>query len=475
MMSTIFDKSKEGKNRYSIPEWGGEYYDPIPETMCRENVPMPDVGEVDVVRHYNGLSRMNFGVDTGMYPLGSCTMKHNPKINDRVAALYGFTDQHPLAGDELSQGSLEIMYELSNMLCQVTGISAFSLMPAAGAHGELASVMIIRKYFEKKGEKRNVILIPDSAHGTNPASVMMCGFTVREVPSTSEGDVDVEELKKMVDGDVAAMMLTSPSTLGLFDRNVHVIADILHKAGALFYCDGANLNAVVGRASVSRMGFDIMHVNLHKTFSTPHGGGGPGSGPIGVVSELEPFLPVPVVERSEEGYVLRSDRPHSIGRIHSFYGNFLVMVRAYTYMRMLGAEGLREVADNAVLNANYLRVKLKQYYNLPVDRICMHEFVINDEGMPNHVTTNDIAKRLLDYGYHAPTVYFPLIIPGAMMIEPTETEDKTALDEFIEAMIAIKKEAEESPRLVLDAPQTTPVKRVDAVTAARKPVLQWEE
>lgn len=474
-MSTIFDKSKEGKNRYSIPEWDGEFYDPIPETMCRENVSMPDVGEVDVVRHYNSLSRMNFGVDTGMYPLGSCTMKHNPKINDRVAALYGFTDQHPLAGDELSQGSLEIMYELSSMLCQVTGMSAFSLMPAAGAHGELASVMIIRKYFEKRGEKRNVILIPDSAHGTNPASVMMCGFTVREVPSTSEGDVDVEELKKMVDGDVAAMMLTSPSTLGLFDRNVHVIADILHRAGALFYCDGANLNAVVGRASVNRMGFDIMHVNLHKTFSTPHGGGGPGSGPIGVVAELEPFLPVPVVERSEDGYVLSSDRPHSIGRIHSFYGNFLVMVRAYTYMRMLGAEGLREVADNAVLNANYLRVKLKQHYNLPVDRICMHEFVINDEGMPNHVTTNDIAKRLLDYGYHAPTVYFPLIIPGAMMIEPTETEDKTALDEFIEAMIAIKKESEESPQLVLDAPQTTPVKRVDAVTAARKPVLQWEE
>ncbi|MFW5861697.1 MAG: aminomethyl-transferring glycine dehydrogenase subunit GcvPB [Spirochaetota bacterium] len=474
-MSTIFDKSKEGKNRYSIPEWGGEYYDPIPETMCRKNVSMPDVGEVDVIRHYNGLSRMNFGVDTGMYPLGSCTMKHNPKINDRVAALDGFTDQHPLAGDELSQGSLEIMYELGNMLCQVTGMAAFSLMPAAGAHGELASVMIIRKYFEKKGEKRNVILIPDSAHGTNPASVMMCGFTVREVPSTSEGDVDAEELKKMVDGNVAAMMLTSPSTLGLFDRNVHVIADILHRAGALFYCDGANLNAVVGRASVSRMGFDIMHVNLHKTFSTPHGGGGPGSGPIGVAAELEPFLPVPVVERSEEGYVLSSDRPHSIGRIHSFYGNFLVMVRAYTYMRMLGAEGLREVADNAVLNANYLRVKLKEHYNLPVDRICMHEFVINDEGMPNHVTTNDIAKRLLDYGYHAPTVYFPLIIPGAMMIEPTETEDKTALDEFIEAMIAIKKEAEENPRLVLDAPQTTPVKRVDAVTAARKPVLKWEE
>jgi len=474
-MSTIFDKSKTGKNRYSIPEWDSKYNDPIPENMCRAGIDMPDVGEVDVVRHYNGLSRMNFGVDTGMYPLGSCTMKHNPKINDRVAALYGFTDQHPLAGDDLSQGSLEIMYELSNMLCQVTGMSAFSLTPAAGAHGELASVMIIRKYFEKKGEKRPVILIPDSAHGTNPASVIMCGFTVREVPSTSEGDVDVEELKKMVDGDVAAMMLTSPSTLGLFDRNVHVIADILHRAGALFYCDGANLNAVVGRASVSRMGFDIMHVNLHKTFSTPHGGGGPGSGPIGVVAELEPFLPVPVVERSEEGYVLSSDRPHSIGRIHSFYGNFLVMVRAYTYMRMLGAEGLREVADNAVLNANYLRVKLKEHYNLPVDRICMHEFVINDEGMPNHVTTNDIAKRLLDYGYHAPTVYFPLIIPGAMMIEPTETEDKTALDEFVEAMIAIKKEAEESPQLVLDAPQTTPVKRVDAVTAARKPVLQWEE
>jgi len=474
-MSTIFEKSSNGKNKFSIPDYNIKAVDAIPGELLNEGITLPDVNETEVVRHYTRLSQLNFGVDSGMYPLGSCTMKHNPKINEKLSSMEAFTALHPMSDDDLSQGALQVMYELSDYLTKITGIDRFSLAPAAGAHGELTAVMIIKKYFEDIGEKRGVILIPDSAHGTNPASVAMCGFEIKTVPSNADGDVDVDELKQLINDDVAAMMLTSPNTVGLFDRNILEISKMLHDNGTLFYCDGANLNAVMGVARIKDMGFDLMHINIHKTFSTPHGGGGPGSGPIGVVEKLAKYLPVPVVEKNDNEYYLNYDCPYSIGRVHSFYGNFLVMVKAYVYIRMLGGEGIREVSENAVLNANYLLSKLKDVYNLPIDRICMHEFVLNDKGLPNHVTTNDVAKRILDYGFHAPTVYFPLIIEGAMMIEPTETESKASLDTFIETMIKIKQEAHENPDLVKNAPHNLQFRKIDAVTAARKPVLKWEE
>lgn len=473
-MQTIFSFHKKGKNKYSIPPCDSIQVDEIPESMLRDDLTLVDVSEVDVVRHYRKLSSLNFGVDNGMYPLGSCTMKYNPKINDVVAMLPQFAMQHPATIEETGQGALHMMYQLQQILCQITGMHYFSLSPAAGAHGELTSVMIIKKYFETKGEKRNILLIPDSAHGTNPASVAMCGFEVKEIPSDSDGDVDLTKLEDALNEHVAAMMLTSPNTLGLFDRNILKIAEMLHSKGALFYCDGANLNAVVGKVRPVDMGFDIMHVNLHKTFSTPHGGGGPGAGPIGVVEKLAPFLPVPIIEKADR-YYLQYNRPLSIGRIHSFFGNFMVMLRAYTYIMMLGSDGLRSVAEHAVCNANYLRTKLRNHFQVPYNRICMHEFVINDEGLPNGITTNEVAKRLLDYGFHAPTVYFPLIVHGAMMIEPTETEHRDTLDAFADAMLTIKKEAAEDPALLKKAPVTTPVRKVDAVLAARKPVLKWDD
>jgi len=473
-MDIIFRKSSPGKNRYGIPSLDVGGRDPIPAQFCNENLSLPDVGEVEVVRHYTNISRMNFGVDSGMYPLGSCTMKYNPKINEKIATNRQFTDIHPLTDAHAVQGSLSILYELSQYLREITGLN-FSLNPAAGSHGELTGAMIIKKYFQDLGQKRPVIIIPDSAHGTNPASVAMCGFTVKEVTSDSEGDVDIEKLKEMMNGDVAAMMLTSPNTLGLFDRNILAIADLLHQNGSLFYGDGANLNATLGKARMADMGFDIMHINLHKSFSTPHGGGGPGSGPVGVTDMLEKYLPVPVVKNWEGGYHLDCDRPHSIGRIHSFYGNFLIALRAYAYIRSLGPDGIRDVAEIAVLNANYLLACLKNLYHVPIQRKCMHEFVISDRDIPNGVTTNDISKRILDYGFHSPTVYFPLHVEGAIMIEPTETETKESLDSFVKAMAEIRRESFEDPDLVKSSPHTTPVKRVDAVIAARKPVLTWAE
>ena len=473
-MKLIFEKTSIGRKAVELPKLDvPEKKDSIPKDMLRTSLNLPELSELDIVRHYTALSRKNFGVDNGFYPLGSCTMKYNPKINEDIARLPGFTMIHPLTPN-LNQGALQIMYELEKDLCEITGMTRFTLQPAAGSHGELVGVMIIKKYFEIKNEKRTKILIPDSAHGTNPASAALCEFGVETIKSNNKGCIDLEDLKQHMNKDIAGLMLTNPNTLGLFDENILEIADILHKNGSLFYCDGANANALLGIVKIADMGFDIVHLNLHKTFSTPHGCGGPGSGPVGVVKHLVDFLPTPLVEK-ENNYYLNYNLKNSIGQVRAFYGNFSVLVKAYTYIKSLGREGLVEVAKNSVLNANYLMSKLKKYYTLPYDRICKHEFVLSDKGMPNGITTIDIAKRLLDYGFHAPTIYFPLIIHGAIMIEPTETESKQTLDKFAEAMIKIKQEAEENPDLLRNAPSTTPVKRLDAVLAARKPILKWEE
>jgi len=469
----IFEKSASGQNNYRLPEWKGPSSSLIPPEYIRTGINLPDCSEPAVVRHYNNLSRMNFGVDNGMYPLGSCTMKYNPKINERISCKKGFSSIHPFAGEEDSQGALRILYELSEYLCRITGLGGFTLSPAAGSHGELTGVMVIKKYFESIGEKRSTILIPDSAHGTNPASVAMCGFNVKEVPSNSEGDVDYNRFMEMLDNDVAGMMLTCPNTLGLFDRNIIKIADALHKNGSLFYGDGANLNALVGRVRFSDVGFDLMHINLHKTFSTPHGGGGPGSGPLGAAEHLVKFLPVPMVFKDGERFGIDYDRSDSVGRVHSFYGNFSICLRAYIYIRMLGCDGLKDISDTAVLNANYLMSQMKSIFNLPINRKCMHEFILNDKGLPNGITTNDISKRILDYGFHSPTVYFPLLIHGAIMIEPTETESYESLQKFIDVMKKIREECDAEPEKILGAPHNTPVKRVDTVLAAKRPVLKW--
>jgi len=474
-MNLIFEKTSVGRKAVELPSLDvPEKSDLIPKNMLRNELNLPELSEIDVVRHYTELSRRNFGVDTGFYPLGSCTMKYNPKINEDIARLPGFTNIHPLAPQEINQGALQLIYELEKDLCEITGMERFTLQPAAGSHGELTGVMIIKKYFEVKGEKRNKILIPDSAHGTNPASAALCEFEVETIKSNSEGCIDLEDLKEHLNKDVAGLMLTNPNTVGLFDKNILEIANLIHKNGSLFYCDGANANAIIGIVKIAGMGFDIVHLNLHKTFSTPHGCGGPGSGPVGVVKELVDFLPVPLIEKNNSNYYLNYNLKNSIGQVRAFYGNFTVLVKAYTYIKSIGREGLTEVAKNAVLNANYLMSKLKKHYDLPYDKLCKHEFVLSDKNIPNGITTIDIAKRLLDYGFHAPTIYFPLIVHGAIMIEPTETESKQTLDKFAETMIKIKKEAEENPDLLKNAPHTTPVKRLDAVQAARNPVLKWE-
>ncbi len=477
-MELIFEKSRPGRRAGTvaasdIPEVALEKI--IDPSLLREDLDLPELSEVDIVRHYTRLSRRNFGVDVGFYPLGSCTMKYNPKVNENVAVLQGFSSHHPYAPEAMVQGNLQLLYELAGYLSEICGMADFTLQPAAGAHGELTGVMVIKKHFERRGEKRSTILIPDAAHGTNPASVALCGFQVATVRSNAEGGVDLDHLRELMSEDVAGLMLTNPNTLGLFERNIDEVASVVHGKGGLLYCDGANANALVGITRPGDLGFDIIQLNLHKTFSTPHGCGGPGSGPVGVKSHLVPFLPVPRVVKQGDRYGWSEAYPDTIGRIRSFYGNFNVMVKAYTYVRSIGAEGLKRVSENAVLNANYIKERLRPYYQIAYDRICMHECVFSGEKQVREsgVHTTDIAKRLLDYGFHPPTIYFPLIVREAIMIEPTETESKETLDEFCNAMIAIAKEAKENPELVKSAPLTTPVKRMDDVLAARKPDVCW--
>ncbi|MCR4404435.1 MAG: aminomethyl-transferring glycine dehydrogenase subunit GcvPB [Candidatus Acetothermia bacterium] len=477
-MSTIFELSKPGRRGVSLPRLDlpeRPLEELIPKRLLRREPPgLPEVSQPDLVRHYTRLSKLNYGVDDGLYPLGSCTMKYNPKVNEDLARLPQFKFAHPLQGEELSQGILRLMFELGELLKGIAGLPGITLQPAAGAHGELVGMLLIKKYFEERGERRTKILLPDSAHGTNPASAHTAGFQVIETPSDERGMVDLAGLKRNMTEEVAGIMLTVPNTLGIFEEAILEVAEVIHKAGGLCYFDGANLNSIVGRARPGDMGMDIVHFNLHKTFSTPHGGGGPGSGPVAVTEELEPYLPVPVVARKGERYYLDYDRPKSIGGIHSFYGHFAVMVRAYAYILMLGDEGLRAVSGSAVLAANYLKERLKRTYKLPYDRLCKHEFVLSGKGLGNDVRTLDIAKRLIDYGFHPPTIYFPLIVEEALMIEPTETVSKEELDRFIAALEEIAKEAKEHPQLLKEAPHNAPVRRLDEVRAARQPILRAE-
>ncbi len=477
----IFEKSTPGKRAIRFPEPDVPAVDPAEalgeQFLRKEPAKLPEVSEIEAIRHFTQLSRRNHGVDVDFYPLGSCTMKYNPKVNEEVARLPGIGFAHPMQPEETVQGNLKLMYTLEQWLCEVTGMDRMTFQPAAGAHGELTGVLLIKAYHESRGEsQRNKVLVPDSAHGTNPATAAMAGFEVVSVPSDKDGNVDLEALRKAVGPDTAALMMTNPSTLGLFDPNIKEIADIVHEAGGLVYYDGANLNAIMGYARPGDMGFDVVHLNLHKTFSTPHGGGGPGSGPVGVKKFLEPFLPVPVVEkRGEDEYYFDWDRPQSIGKLVSFWGNFGVVARAYAYCLAYGPE-LKEVSEYAVLNANYIMAHLRKYYDLPVDRYCMHECVLSAKSLKSQygVKTLDIAKRLLDEGVHPPTIYFPLIVDEAIMIEPTETEDKATLDRFIDAMKRIHEEARTNPEKVKGAPYQTVVGRLDEALAARKPNLRYK-
>jgi len=476
----IFELSKPGRKAYMLPANDVEDVavdSLIPgEFLSDSELDLPELYEVDIIRHYTNLSNKNYGLDTGFYPLGSCTMKYNPKINEDTARYDGFANLHPLQPDDCTQGSLQLLHELELSLSEIAGMDRTTLQPAAGAHGELTGVMIIKAYHEKRGEAhRNKIIVPDSAHGTNPATAGMAGYKIVEIKSTKDGLVDLDALRAAVGDDTAGLMLTNPNTLGIFDKGIKEIAEIVHEAGGLLYYDGANANAILGYARPGDMGFDVVHFNLHKTFSTPHGGGGPGSGPVGVKKELVPFLPVPMVEKKDDKYFLDYDYPDSIGKVKDFYGHFGILVRAYTYILTMGSDGLKKASEMAVLNANYLCSQLKDYYHLPIDTIYKHEFVLGGlKDTLSEVTTLDIAKRLLDLGYHPPTIYFPLIINEALMIEPTETESKETLDEFIQAMIQIAKEAESDPAILKSAPNRTKVRRPNEVKAARDINVKYE-
>ena len=475
----IFERSASGKCGFLLPQSDIPQLDPkdfVDEKGIRAEDPeWAEVSEVDVIRHYTELSERNHGVDSGFYPLGSCTMKYNPKINEEIAKLDGFQQIHPLIPEMYCQGSLNMLFELESALCELTGMDRFTLHPAAGAHGEFAAMLIIKAYHRHCGNNnRSQVLVPTSAHGTNPASAAMAGFDIVQVKCNEEGLVDLEDLKAKLNPKVAALMLTNPNTLGLFEKEIATIAQLVHASGGLLYYDGANLNAIMGLVRPGDMGFDLVHLNLHKTFATPHGGGGPGAGPVGVKAFLAEYLPVPVLKKVGENVYWDEELPHSIGKIHSFYGNFIVLLKALIYIKAMGGPGLVQVSRDAVLNANYLRIKLGEFFHIPYHRACFHEFVLSaDSFKEKGVRALDIAKRLIDFGIHPPTIYFPLIVEEAMMIEPTETEGKDTLDFFVEKMIQITKEIRISPEKLLEAPQNTPVRRVDETMAARKPILRW--
>lgn len=477
----IFEQSKFGRISYSLPALDVpemDLTDVLPSGFIREEEPeLPEVSELQLIRHYTALSNRNHGVDSGFYPLGSCTMKYNPKINEDIARMAGFSHIHPLQDESTVQGALELLYDLQVSLEEITGMDEVTLQPAAGAHGEWTGLMLIRAFHEKNGDfHRTKVIVPDSAHGTNPASATVAGFETITVRSNEKGLVDLEHLREVVGEDTAALMLTNPNTLGLFEENIVEMAEIIHSAGGKLYYDGANSNAILGIARPGDMGFDVVHLNLHKTFTGPHGGGGPGSGPVGVKKDLIPFLPKPVIAKDGDRYFFDYDRPETIGRVKPFYGNFGINVRAYTYIRTMGPDGLRKVSEDAVLNANYMFRRLQPYFDAPYTQHCKHEFVLSGKRQKKlGVRTLDMAKRLLDFGYHPPTIYFPLNVEECLMIEPTETETKETLDEFIDVMIQIAKEAEENPEIVQEAPHHTVIGRLDETTAARKPILKYEK
>lgn len=467
----LWEKGKRGRNAFSLPEQDVPVCQ-INDELLGEGPDFPDLSEIDVVRHYTRLSQWNFGIDTGMYPLGSCTMKYNPKINEKMTATPGIASAHPMISEHMSQGMLQLMYDLQRFLAAVTGMDAVSLQPAAGAQGELAGMLIFAKYYSVKGEKRTKILIPDTAHGTNPASAALCGFKPVALTSGEKGILEPSHVAEKMDEQTAGIMLTNPNTLGLFEESIKEITAIVHQKGGLVYGDGANMNAAMGIVDFKRCGIDVMHLNLHKTFSTPHGGGGPGAGPVCVVSELEPFLPIPRVVKSAEGYALNDNCPDSIGRVHAFFGNVSVLVRAYSYILSMGPENLKKASQLAVLNALYIRESLKDVLQLAYESPCMHECVFSDSKQHDYkITTLDMAKRLIDFGFHPPTIYFPLVVPGAIMIEPTETENKDDLDRFISVFKEVVEEAQEDGEQLRQAPTRTKVRRLDETRAARKPCL----
>ncbi len=467
----LWEKGKKGRTAFSLPRRDVKEH-AVDENLKGSGPDFPDLSEVDIVRHYIRLSQWNFSVDSGMYPLGSCTMKYNPKTNERQSALPGFAMAHPLLPESLSQGILKLMFELEQYLTEITGMDATTLQPAAGAHGELTGMLLFYTYLKSKGTPRSKILVPDTAHGTNPASASLCGYRSIALKSNERGVLSPQAVDELMDEDTAGIMVTNPNTLGLFEENIKAVADIVHARGGLVYCDGANMNAVMGIVNMGELGVDVLHLNLHKTFSSPHGGGGPGSGPVCVRKDLEPFLPVPRVIKKKGKYELSEDFADSMGKVHAFYGNIGVMIRAYSYILSMGPDGLKKASQLAVLNAAYVKDNLKGTFHLPYDRPCMHECVFSDKLQePYKVKTLDMAKRLMDYGFHPPTIYFPLVVPGALMIEPTETESKETIDLFIESMKAIAREAQENPELLHAAPQKTRRRRLDETLAARKPRL----